>query len=430
METDESFAGRISIKGKNLRTKLRVISSLLFIQPFLVVSYILYRENLFSTTEYLYLFFLALLVVLGGMVILRETFDKFIMVAGFMKKAEAGEMVVMEIQKDTSELREISLAFNKIVEKLQEASKKLDDQTEELRQTLAERDRAQSELGKLNGELERKIEERSRLLLDAQDELVRNEKLAMIGQLAGIVGHELRNPLGVINNALYYLKIMLPDADEKVLEYLNIIRNEVVYSQSTLSDLLEFSRIKKPRKSRVAVRELVSRSLLKCPILSNIEVQADTPERLEVSVDQFQAVQVFENLIMNAIQAMPEGGSLRIAARRVSSSEFQVLSSDLKPETSNLTPDGDFVEISVSDTGEGISPENMPKIFQPLFTTKARGIGIGLAVSKKLTEGNGGRLCLLDTAVGKGSTFVVILPVEEGEGNHPCPSLTKTKEGS
>ncbi len=413
MEANETFAGRISIKGKNLRTKLRVISSLLFIQPFLVVSYILYREDLFSSKEYLYLFFLALIVVFGGMVILRETFDKFIMVAGLMKRAEAGETVTMEIQKDTAELREISLAFNKIVEKMQEASRKLDDQTAELQRTLEQRNRAESEIRKLNQELELRVEERTRQLLDTQEELVRNEKLAVIGQLAGIVGHELRNPLGVINNALYYLKIIMPDADEKVREYLNIIRDEITYSQQTLSDLLEFSRIRNPHKSRITLRELIDQGVLRCSIPEGVEVKADVTDDIEVSVDPLQMGQVFQNLIMNGIQAMPDGGSLRISASRT----VRDLGSGISKEQpgSKLQapgPDGNLIEISVSDSGEGIPPENIEKLFQPLFTTKARGIGLGLAVSKKLTEANGGQLCLLETVAGKGSTFTVTLPIK------------------
>ncbi len=415
MEANESFAGRISIKGKNLRTKLRIIASLLFIQPFLVVSYILYRENLFSTTEYLYLFFLALIVVLGGMVILRETFDKFIMVASAMKKAEAGEAITMEIQKDTSELREISLAFNKIVEKLQEAGRKLDEQTRELRQTLAERDYAQSALGKLNEELERKVEERTKQLVETREGLVRSEKFAAIGQLAGIVGHELRNPLGVISNALYYLKIIMPDADEKVREYLNIIKNEVAYSQDTLSDLLEFSRIKTPRKRRIMVHEVVDQGLLKSSVPGNIAIETDIPEDLAVSVDPLQMVQVFQNLIMNSVQAMPDGGALRIRARLQKEVEKVRSREDEKGGLTSQPPifpssEVNCIEVSVTDTGDGISPENIEKLFQPLFTTKARGVGLGLAVSRKLAEANGGRLELIGTKPGKGTTLAVVLP--------------------
>ena len=274
-------------------------------------------------------------------------------------------------------------------------------------------------------ELERKVGERTRQLLDAQDELMRNEKLAVLTRLAGVVGHELRNPLGVISNALYYLKIMLPDADEKVAEYLNIIKNETAFAQQTLSDLLEFSRIKAPRKDRIAVRELVNRSLVKCSVPENIGIQTDVPEEFEMSVDPLQMVHVFQNLIMNAIQAMPEGGSLRISARRCTMQDSRSMMHEtglrtqdhepiMHPVSGIVHPDGDFVEISVLDTGKGISPENIENLFQPLFSTKARGIGIGLTVSKRLAEGNGGRLCLLDSAVGKGSTFVVILPSENG----------------
>ncbi|MDD2301761.1 MAG: ATP-binding protein [Eubacteriales bacterium] len=126
--------------------------------------------------------------------------------------------------------------------------------------------------------------------------------------------------------------------------------------------------------------------------------------------------QVLRNLVTNAVQAMPGGGTLRINAQRVSSSKFKVESSNRKLETSNLQLETDFVEISIKDTGEGISPENMGKLFQPLFTTKSRGIGLGLVVCKNLTEANGGRIEVESKAC-EGTTFAVVLPVEEREND-------------
>jgi len=227
----------------------------------------------------------------------------------------------------------------------------------------------------------------------AHEELVRNEKLSIIGRLAGVVGHEIRNPLGVMSNAVYFLKTVMTDADDMVKEYLDIIKQEIDNSQRIIADLLDFARTKTPQIVPVTINTLVTKVLGKCTIPENIDMQTDIPDALpEVNVDPFQMCQVLQNLIINAIQAMPEGGSLHINAHQ--------------------GQDPGFIEIMVSDTGEGISPENMEKLFQPLFTTKTKGIGLGLVVCKNLVEANRGRIGVT-SELGEGTTFRVVLPVEE-----------------
>jgi len=254
----------------------------------------------------------------------------------------------------------------------------------------------------------------------AQEELIRKEKLAILGQLAGIVGHEIRNPLGVINNAVYFLKTVMTDADDIVKEYLDIIKQEIDNSQHIIADLLDFARTKIPKITPITVGALVTQALDKCTKPENIDVQTDIPDTLpQVNVDPFQMGQVLQNLIINAVQAMPAGGALRITAQRVASFKTKVASSEsesslLQLETFNLKPDTDFIEISITDTGEGISPENMEKLFQPLFTTKSKGIGLGLVVCKNLVEANGGKI-EVESKPEKGTTFRIILPVEAGK---------------
>jgi signal transduction histidine kinase len=253
----------------------------------------------------------------------------------------------------------------------------------------------------------------------AQEELVRREKLAILGQLAGSVGNELRNPLGVMNNAVFFLKNRLPDDGETVREYLDIIKSEIDTSQRILTDFIDFFRTKAPRAMAIPAEKLMAQSLDRRAIPENVEVSVDLPETLpSLWVDPLQMKQALRNLIANAVQAMPRGGTLKIAARRVSSGVGAGLvpAHDPKGQPQGL-PLRDFIEISVEDAGEGIAPENLEKLFQPLFSTKSRGVGLGLPICKNLVEANGGRIEVVSEA-GKGTIFAVILPTEGGgDGN-------------
>jgi len=296
---------------------------------------------------------------------------------------------------------------------------------------MIKRKRAEEGLRTLNERLEQKVEERTSQLIKAREELIRKEKLSVLGQLAGFVGHEIRNPLGVMNNAVYFLKTVMPDADDIVKEYLDIIKHEIDNSQQIITDLLDFARTKKPQASPVAINELIIKVLGKCIIPGNIDVQTDIPDALpEVNIDPFQMGQVLRNLITNAVQAMPKGGVLRISARPVSGSKFEVSSGEpeigdhpqrgeriqegavSEPETLNFKLQTGFIEISITDTGSGISPENMEKLFQPLFTTKTKGIGLGLTICKNIVEANGGRI-EVESRLDSGTTFTITLPCEK-----------------
>jgi len=260
----------------------------------------------------------------------------------------------------------------------------------EIREEIKRREMAEEQLRELNDELDAKVKERTQQLLEAQNELVRKESLAVLGKIADNVGHELRNPLGVMNNAVYFLQTVLPDADESIKEYLDIIHDEIASADHILSDLLDAVRTKPPRPENVEIGELLTEILQASPTPESVTVQLDIPEPCpSLLVDPLQIQQVFRNLITNAMEAMPEGGTLEIRAVE-------------------NKPDGS-VTISMHDSGSGITQEILPKLFQPLFTTKIRRIGLGLAVVKKLTEANGGSVTVQSTS-GKGSTFFVTLP--------------------
>lgn len=247
-------------------------------------------------------------------------------------------------------------------------------------------------------------------LREAQEELLHREKLAMLGQLAGGMGNELRNPLGVMNNAVFFLKDTLTGADETVREYLEIITSEIRNSNHIITDFIDFFHTHPPRPKSIQISVLMSECLKKCAVPDNVAVTTDLPESLPpLKVDPVQAMQVFQNLIVNAVQAMPNGGALLVAAR--------LEGSGLVPDQAGYpqgVPLQDLLAISVTDTGEGISPENMDKIFQPLFSTKSRGIGLGLPITKNLVEINGGRIEVA-SELGIGTTFKLLLPLERSK---------------
>lgn len=243
-------------------------------------------------------------------------------------------------------------------------------------------------------ELERTVEERTRELRSAQEQLLRSERLAVLGQLAGGVGHELRNPLGAIKNAAYFLNMALEVTDPEVKETLGILEKEVDASEKIISSLLDFSRTSPPSRRKININDVVREVLSGTTVPENVEVTRQLDETLPPFLaDPDQLGLVFGNIILNAIQAMPDGGSLSVTSESM---------------------DKKWVTVSVADTGLGIPEENLSKLFEPLFTTKAKGIGLGLAVTKTMVEAHGGTI-EVQSEVGRGSTFTVRLPIR-GEG--------------
>jgi len=246
-------------------------------------------------------------------------------------------------------------------------------------------------------QLERRIEARTADLQNAmtrlretQDELVRKEKLATIGQLASSVGHELRNPLGVMSNSVYILERSIESPSPKVQEYLRLLSAQIKLSERIVGDLLDSARNQSPQRRQVDVRSLLTEQLDRVNVPSNVKVELAVADGLPpVNVDPDQVGQILVNLFTNAAQAMDnQPGVLRVHARN-----------------------GDGrVHIDVRDTGPGVPPELAEKIFEPLYTTKARGIGLGLSVSRSLAIVNSGTLAVMNHPDG-GAVFTLDLPI-------------------
>ena len=218
--------------------------------------------------------------------------------------------------------------------------------------------------------------------------------MAAIGQLASGVGHELRNPLGVIGNSVYYLNMKLKDTDEKVGKHLNILKREIQRSNEIITDLLDFSRAKPPLLKECDVNSIVKEALADIKVPENIAVETQFDKNLPaIFADPDQIRRIFLNISTNAAQAMPDGGRLKI----------------------KTAVKENFLEIGFTDTGQGITKEKLKQIFEPLYTTKAKGIGLGMSIVKSIVDGHKGRI-EVESEVDKGTTFTVKLPlIKEAE---------------
>jgi PAS domain S-box-containing protein len=224
-----------------------------------------------------------------------------------------------------------------------------------------------------------------------EDALLKSERLATIGEVAMMVGHDLRNPLTGIAGAVYYLKKKLASVmDEKTAKMFELIEKDIQYSNKIVEDLLEYSREVQLDLAKTSIEKVVDEALSLVDVPPNVQVLKVIINDPLVMVDVEKMERVFVNLIKNSVDAMPEGGVLKIEVRLV----------------------GDNLKIIFADTGRGVPPEFLDKIWSPLFTTKARGLGMGLPICKRLVEAHGGSI-LLESLFGKGTTITITLPVKQ-----------------
>jgi signal transduction histidine kinase len=242
--------------------------------------------------------------------------------------------------------------------------------------------------------------------------LQRGERLAAVGQVAGGVAHELRNPLNVVKTSVYYLLNARNPTPEKKLEHLQRIERHVMLADNVITALSNFARMPVPNLASFAVAALIRSTLEMEPLPPACKVILDFPSDLPaVLADADQLRIVFANLIRNAREAMPEGGRLTLRGRR----------------------DGSAVQVQVQDTGPGIAADKLNRIMEPLFSTKARGLGLGLSLARSILEKNQGQLNV-HSQVGHGSTFSVRLRADVADGpagqDAPSDAATAGKVGS
>jgi PAS domain S-box-containing protein len=222
-----------------------------------------------------------------------------------------------------------------------------------------------------------------------EEKLLRSKHLAAIGEAAAMVGHDLRNPLQGMTGAVYILKTERHlSEDGKAM--LALIEEDIQRSDKIVSDLLDYSRELHLDLSTSNPKSLMEQSLASLKIPENIRIVDHTDEQPTVEMDVEKLSRVCVNLLKNACDAMPKGGTLTITS----------------------TESDDTVWLSFADNGEGMSEETLSKIWRPLFTTKARGMGYGLAVVKRFVEAHEGTV-KVESKLGRGSTFTISLPIKQ-----------------
>lgn len=223
----------------------------------------------------------------------------------------------------------------------------------------------------------------------ARATLVTQAKLATLGQLSGSIAHELRNPLGAMRNAIFLLKRRSSNYDDQAKRYLEMIEEEVQNSDLIIQALLEVARGKEPVKQNVVFQELLDKIMKEKPIPEGVSYHSHfDPELFTIWVDPSQFVQVIHNLLHNASQAMEGKGQIWVQG----------------------TYSSDIAEIIISDTGPGISEEHRDHVFEPLYTTKPKGTGLGLTLCREIIERHGGTIISLDNPTG-GAAFHIRLPL-------------------
>jgi signal transduction histidine kinase len=214
------------------------------------------------------------------------------------------------------------------------------------------------------------------------------QRLAAISELAGMIGHDLRNPLTGIKGSVYYLKGHYSEQmDETGKDMLKTIDDCVEYSNKIINDLLEYSREVKLELTESTPKMLLANTLSMLKVPSSIKLVDGTEDKPVFLVDQAKMSRVFTNLITNAFDAMPKGGSLTVLSKNV----------------------GGVVEITFSDSGIGMSEETLNKLWLPLFTTKAKGMGFGLSICRRMVEAHGGKISVKSVEA-KGTIFKIMLP--------------------
>ena len=325
---------------------------------------------------------LVLLVLGVGYVVTRTITQRIVRLRDGAVEIGNGNLSVRVEENASDEMGTLAHEFNRMADNLSEKNSQLELANRNLEMRVFERTE--------------ELEQANAQLLDAQAQLVRTEKFAAVGELSAGVAHDLRNPLGAIRNGVFFLKGRLgrDEVDPKVREYLDVMDERITHCDNIIEDLISFTRIATPEYTLVSLSKALESAVWGMAMSDGMTIVKELPEEedVEVQADHDQLVRVFSNLAMNAQDAMPSGGTLTISVKSV----------------------GQSAEVSFTDTGTGITPGDMEKIFDPLYTTKIQGTGLGLAVCQQIIAKHNGRTDV-SSEEGVGATFTVRVPLRLGD---------------
>jgi signal transduction histidine kinase len=376
---------RSQIDQLNLTSIILIFSLLGLFGAYFIINYLItYRNTLKSVSE-----------LQAGIAILGS-----------------GNLNISLLTKKKDEIGAISSSVNQMAANLRTVTASKADLENEIaeRKKAEEALRQSEELARKRAEkleiLQVKLEERA---VEVEEYATRMEELAQqraiqlkdaermvaIGQTAGMVGHDIRNPLQAITSDVYLAKTELastPDSEEKknAIESLEEIGKNITYINKIFQDLQDYARPLKPVAKETDLEAIVKETLEKSSFPSDIKTKVNLQEGSKVVADPDILKRILTNLVMNAIQAMPDGGELLVEAKT----------------------EGEYTVINVQDSGVGIPDEVKDKLFTPLFTTKSKGQGFGLAVVKRMTEALEGTVTF-ESELGKGTKFIIHLPTSK-----------------
>ncbi|MGD2279334.1 MAG: ATP-binding protein [Candidatus Omnitrophota bacterium] len=319
----------------------------------------------------------------------------------FEFKSTQLEKMAKALKKKVAENTYLRRAAIGYVEKkefeLEAAKKDLEDQIEKLRKTqrsmffmIEDLNEMSSQLKDARDHLEEKVRERTDELLDISKKLHRSERLAFLGKLAGSVTHELRNPLAVLKNAVYFLdKKFTGKKDEKVLKYIEILKKEISVVDAIIDDIMGFAKTRPPRLEAVDLKEVIENAVSMIHVPELVDVKKEYEKLPKIQCDSNQLMHAVVNIANNAIIAMNGNGTL----------------------TFRLGRENEKAYIEVEDTGCGIPPDQRDLIFEPLYSSKPKGTGLGLPIAKMMLENQEGTIDFM-SELGGGTIFRISLPLK------------------
>ncbi|MBD3379568.1 MAG: hypothetical protein GF408_03795 [Candidatus Omnitrophica bacterium] len=284
---------------------------------------------------------------------------------------------------------------------IEKSKQELADQVEKLRKNqksmffmIEDLNRMSAQLKEARDQLEDKVKQRTDELLSISKKLHRSERLAFLGKLSGSVTHELRNPLAVLKNSAYFLETKLKDdKDEKVRKYLDVIKKELNAIDAIIDDIMGFARTKAPDLNNTNVHDLVENVLSTVMVPELVVVKKELEEVPDILVDGNLILHALTNIVNNAIMAMNGNGTL----------------------TLRTFAEGGRAIMEIEDDGPGIPPDQRDLIFEPLYSSKPKGTGLGLPIAKMIVENQDGRIDF-DSILGQGTVFRISFPFSRQKG--------------